>query len=137
VRVHELKSHFGWPGDGGLGLRLIASIQAGAKTATCCPVELCTKAEIAETRATVGRLLTVVDQHGAPHCNIRVVEVFETPWGAPDPRLVRREGFASVDEWRAAMSDAWRDILREKRLTLRDDSPMLAELFELAAPDEE
>lgn len=135
MRVHELTSQFGWAGDDGLGLRLIAAIRAGAKTATCCPAALCSPADVEDTRRTAGELVTVVDRFGAPHCNIRVLEVFETPWGAPDPRLVRGEGFASVDDWRAAMSAAWRGALARTGIVLSDDSPLLAELFELADDD--
>ncbi len=132
MRVHELTSQFGWPGDDGLGLRLIAKIRAGTKTATCCPLALCSPEEADGVRRTAGELVTVVDRDGAPHCNIRVLEVFETPWGAPDRRLVRGEGFASVADWRAAMSAAWRDALAQKGVALSDDAPLLAELFELA-----
>jgi uncharacterized protein YhfF len=131
VRVHEQTSQFGWPGDGGLGLRLIAAIRGGTKTATCCPSALCTADEIACTRATVGRVVTVVDRFDMPHCNVRITEVFETPWGAPDPRLVAGEGFASVDAWRAAMSAAWRSALDERSIAMREDTPLLAELFAL------
>jgi uncharacterized protein YhfF len=131
MRVHETKSQFGWPGDDGLGLRLIAAIRAGAKTATSCPTALCSPEEVADTRRAAGRIVTVVDQFGAPHCDIRVLEVFETPWGAPDPRLVRGEGFASVEDWRAAMSNAWRGALERSGIVLTGDAPILAELFEL------
>ncbi len=131
MQVHDLTSQFGWPGDDGLGLRLIAAIRRGTKTATCCPTALWSPEEVADARRTVGRLVTVVDKTGAPHCNIRVLEVFETPWGAPDPRLVAGEGFTSVDEWRRVMAAAWDDLIVETGLTLSDDTPILAELFEL------
>jgi uncharacterized protein YhfF len=131
-----MTSTFGWPGDGGLGLRLIAEIRAGRKTATVGPVDVMTPAEIAETRATQGRVVTVVDEDGRPHCNVRIVEVLETRWGSPDPRVVRREGFETADAWRAAMAHAWRDLVADGRLVLRDDSVLLAELFELAGDDE-
>jgi uncharacterized protein YhfF len=136
MRVHEFTSQFGWPGDGGLGMRLIDAIRDGRKTATCCPLALCTPAEAAATRATAGRLVTVVDRFGAPHCTIRVVEVLETPWGLPDARLVRREGFTDVAAWRSAMAAAWRDALERDGVVLADDTPLLAELFELAADED-
>jgi uncharacterized protein YhfF len=136
VRIHELKSQFGWPGDDGLGLRLIARIRDGTKTATCCPLALCSPEEAEATRRTAGKLVTVVDRYGAPHCNIRVLEVFETPWGAPDPRLVRGEGLASVKGWRAAMSAAWRDALAKGKIALHDDMPLLVELFEMVEQPE-
>lgn len=132
MHVHAHTSRFGWPGDGGLGLRLIAAIREGRKTATCCPVALCTEEEIATTRATAGRLVTVVDKDGAPHCNVRVVEVFETPWGDPDPRVVRGEGFTEVAAWHRALERAWRDVLDARGVVLTDDTPLLVELFELA-----
>jgi uncharacterized protein YhfF len=135
VRVHAVTLQFGWPGDDGLGLRLIDAIRAGRKTATCCPVALCTAEEIASARANVGRVATVVDRFDLPHCNVRVTQVVETPWGAPDPRLVAGEGFATLDAWRAAMSAAWRGALVEHGVSLRDDSPLLAELFELVDDD--
>ena len=131
MRVHAETSQFGWPEDGGLGLRLIAQIKAGKKTATCCPVGVCTPEEIARTRAQVGQLVTVVDRFDMPHCNIRMLDVFETTWGAPDPRLVRGEVHATADEFRAAHAHVWDDILAAHGLTLTDDLPLLVELFEL------
>ena len=126
---------FGWPGDGGLGLRLIARIHAGAKTATCCPVALCTEQEMASARADVGRVVPVLDRFGTRHCDVRMIEVFETPWGAPDPRVVREEEFDSVEAWRAAMSKAWASALVAAGIVLDDDSPIFVERFELVGEE--
>jgi uncharacterized protein YhfF len=136
VRVHELTTQFGWPGDGGLGLRLIERIKAGAKTGTCCPVALCTAQEMAASRAQVGRVVTVIDRFGTPHCNVRMLEVFETPWGAPDARLVRAEEFADAEAWRAAMAAAWRSALEPAGVVLRDDTAVFAEMFELVGDED-
>jgi uncharacterized protein YhfF len=122
---------FGWAGDGGLGLRLIAQIRAGKKTATCCPVAVCTAEETAAMRANVGHVVAVVDRFDMPHCAVRVLDVFETPWGSPDPRLVRGEGHATADEFRAAHAHVWDDVLAERGLALRDDTALLVEAFEL------
>lgn len=137
MQVHARRSQFGWPGDGGLGLRLIAAIRTGRKTATCAPVVLCTAEELAETRESAGHVVTVTDAAGDPHCNVRILAVAETTWGDPDPRLVRGEGFATADEWRTAMQTAWRDVLAERGVTLEPGSVLVAEYFELAAEDDD
>src|SRR5262245_54474557 len=131
MSVREQTMQFGWPGDGGLGLRLIETIKAGRKTATCCPVASCTEEELAETRSARGHVLWVVDRFDTRHCRVRVVDVFETTWGDPDPRVVRGEGFETAEAWRAEMSAAWRDLVAAGAFELRDDTRMLVELFEV------
>src|SRR5262245_6181284 len=131
METGERLMQFGWPGDGGLGLRLIAAIRAGRKTATCCPVASCTDSELAATRSTRGSVVWVVDRFDVRHFRVRVVDVFETTWGDPDPRVVRGEGFETADAWRAAMSAAWRDLVAAGAFELRDDTRMLVELFEV------
>jgi uncharacterized protein YhfF len=151
VRIHPRSLTFGYSrgavgnppaegfparGDGGLGLRLIAQIRAGAKTATVAPMDVLTPGEIAETRDSAGHVVTVRDKDGAPHCNVRILDVIEIRWGAPDPRVVRGEGFTDDDAWRTAMANAWSNLVAGGRLTLRDDSVLLAELFELVGDDD-
>ncbi len=134
MQIHERTSQFGWDGDGGLGLRLIQAIQSGAKTATCCPLSLSTDEEVATARSSVGHVVTVVDVDGNPHCNIRILDVIETPWGAPDERVLHGEGFSSVPEWQVALTAAFQDLIDDGTLSLSPDTVMLAELFELV-PD--
>lgn len=51
--------------------------------------------------------------------------------GGPDLRLVRGEGHATADEFRAAHAHAWDDVLPAHFLSLRDDTALVVELFEL------
>jgi uncharacterized protein YhfF len=135
MRIYEPVSQFGWEGDGGLGAALIAKILRGEKTATCCPRALYREDELAAVRATAGRLVTVVDKDGHPRCNIRIIEVFETPFGAPDPRLVAGEGFADDAAFQAAHAHAWDDLLAQQGLLLSADTVLVVELFALAAAE--
>ena len=136
MKIHSQTSQFGWDGDRGLGLRLIDAIRSGAKTATCCPASLYSDDEAAEVRGTIGQVVTVIDVEGKPHCNIRILDVFETPWGAPDPRVVRGEGFESIDNWQSALAKAFQGLVDAGTISLTADTPMLVETFELAGDDE-
>ena len=90
--VYEDQSQFGWDGDDGIGEMLIQQIIAGIKTATCTPKVSFEPNELRTTYASVGKMLTVIDKRGTPRCNIRMLNVCETTFGNPDPRLVVGEG---------------------------------------------
>lgn len=94
--VHERKTQFGWADDNGLGDVLIRQIIAGLKTATCSPKEDYTAEEVRVLYASSGQRSTVVDKAGVPLCNVRIRAVYDTPFGRPDPRLVRGEGNGDV-----------------------------------------
>ena len=92
MEIHERKDSYGWDGDGGLGERLIRRIIDGTKTPTCCPKFSMTEAELAESHANVGKVVTITNKDGVPRCNVRVLECFETTFGDPAPRLLEGEG---------------------------------------------
>lgn len=133
VEIEERTSVFGWDGDGGLGERLIRQILDGTKTATCSlKIEL-TQEELAELYAGRGRLATVVNWRQEPRCTIRILDVFETTFGDPDPRLVRGEGDGEdADKFRRDHALAWEATLPGVPLT--DETVLVVELFELV-PD--
>lgn len=131
MRLYPDTTVFGWPGDNGIGERLIGQILRGEKTATCSLKESYQPEELEQLLATRGRFVTVVDQTGAPRCNIRILDVFETPFGRPDPRLVRGEGHGeNVTRFQAVHRAAWADEVADG-IVLNDDTTLMVELFEL------
>ena len=128
--VHPLRTSFGWDGDGGIGEMLIQQIIMGQKTATCSFKDEYTRQELQELLATKGQIVTVEDNQGEPRCNIRIIEVFETTFGKPDPRLVRGEGDGvDVKKFQEDHRHAWHATMGNKPLT--DDTRLMVELFEL------
>lgn len=104
----------------------------GVKTATCAPRAAYTDAELAAAYGSVGQLAKVVDKHGAYRCTIRILEVFATTFGAPDPRLVRGEGNGDdVTAFQADHRRAWSGLAAEG-VPLDHDTVLIAELFERA-----
>lgn len=75
--------------------------------------------------------MTVVDKHGRPRCNILQVAVFETTFGAPDPRLVQGEGYATAEEFKRVHRHVWDDLLDEIGVQLGDETVLIVELFRL------
>ncbi|MFI5360823.1 MAG: ASCH domain-containing protein [Elusimicrobiota bacterium] len=124
-------SQFGWEGDEGVGERLIQQILRGEKTATASPKALYNPQELAELRASVGRLLTIIDKHDRPRCTIRQLAVFETTYGEPDPRLVAGEVCADAAEFRREHAHVWDDLFEKAGIRLQDETVLIAELFEL------
>lgn len=78
---------FGWVGDGGLGERLIQSILAGQKTATCCPAY---DPEDAEIKA--GDRLELSDKHERPRARLLVTSVELRRFDSFDSALAAAEG---------------------------------------------
>ena len=130
MSIPERRIEFGWPGDGGLGERLVQQIIDGVKTATCGFRRAYTDEELAEVRDGLGELQAASSCGGEPRCVIRVTDVFETPFGDPDPRLVAGEGDGDdVAKFRADHRIAWEaDFPGEP---IADDEPLVVELFEL------
>ncbi|WP_039073457.1 MULTISPECIES: ASCH domain-containing protein [Bacillus] len=132
MKICELKSTFGWDGDEGLGEQLIQQILAGEKTATCAPKSLYSKDELSEVYLTAGQLVTVCDKDGNPRCNIKVTDVFETTFGAPDMRVVKGEGNEDrIEEFQEDHLMAWAELIQNGELELNEDTVLLTELFEL------
>lgn len=126
--MHRIE--FGWVGDGGLGERLVRQIIDGTKTATCGFKRAYTPEELEDVRGGVGRLHEASAVGGPPRCVIRVTEVFETPFGDPDPRLVAGEGDgADVAKFQADHRVAWRSEFPDSDPGA--DEPLVVELFEL------
>ncbi|TYS07570.1 ASCH domain-containing protein [Bacillus subtilis] len=132
MNIYEMKSTFGWEGDGGLGEQLIQQILAGEKTATCAPKSLYSKDELSEVYQTAGQLVTVYDKHDNPRCNIKVTDVFETTFGAPDMRLVKGEGNGDrIEKFQEDHRMAWAELIKNGELELNEDTVLITELFEL------
>lgn len=126
---------FGWPGDGGLGDGLIEQIIRGTKTATCAfraAYDAEDPSELAEALSGVGELYAVEDVSGRHRCTIRVTEVFECPFGRPDPRLVAGEGDGDdAARFQADHRIAWESTMGDHPLT--DEESLVVELFELVS----
>ncbi|MCY9375760.1 ASCH domain-containing protein [Bacillus sp. T17B1] len=132
MKIYKLKSTFGWEGDDGLGEQLIQQILAGEKTATCAPKSLYSKDELMAVYQTSGQLVTVYDKHGNPRCNIKVTDVFETTFGAPDIRLVKGEGNADrIEEFQKDHRMAWAELIKNGEVELNEGTVLITELFEL------
>ena len=124
-------SQFGWEGDGGAGERLIGQILRGEKTATACPKILYSSQDMVALQASVGRLLTIVDKHDLPRCTVLQLAVFETTYGKPDPRLVAGEVCADAAEFQREHAHVWDDLFEKAGSSLRDETVLIAEIFEL------
>src|SRR5688572_24924644 len=125
MQIHDRKMKFGGPADPGLGERLIRQILDGTKTATCDLKSLCTQQEIADLDTQPGWLETVIDDQERPRCNVRVTAVYETPFGNPDPRLVRGEGDGEdMEKFKREHRRWFSGVLKDRGLPpLADDSP--------------
>ncbi|RJS58324.1 hypothetical protein CJ481_21850 [Bacillus subtilis] len=132
MMICKLKSAYGWEGDDGLGEQLIQQILAGEKTATCAPKSLYSKDELSYVYQTAGQLVTVYDKHDNPRCNIKVTDVFETTFGAPDMRLVKGEGNGDrIEEFQEDHRVAWAELIKNGDLELSEDTVLVTELFAL------
>jgi len=133
-QVPAIEMRFGWDGDDGLGDRLIEQILAGTKTATCGFLLDYTPEELEEALTGKGGLQSVRDSSGAHRCTIRVTDVFECPFGDPDPRLVSGEGDGDdVSKFQADHRIAWEATFGDAPLT--PDAVLLVQLFELVEPE--
>lgn len=126
--VHERKTQFGWADDNGMGDVLIRQIIAGIKTATCSPKEDYTAEELRALDASPGQLSTVVDKGGVPRCNVRIRAVYDTPFGRPDPRLVRGE---DVEGFKRDHHESWDAWLATMGRPLPDETVVVVQEFEL------
>ena len=128
----DYRLEFGWPGDGGLGERLIREVVDGEKTATCAPRSDYTEEELAEVVPRRGQTIDVVDEHDAPRCRVRMLAVYETTFGLPAPGVVRGEGFGDdAEAFREDHRAAWAEEMEEEGNPLSDDTILVVEEFEL------
>ncbi len=130
MKTYPDKTVFGWPGDDGIGEMLIQQIIAGDKTATCSFKEEYSEQELNDLIATKGKIVTVEDHRGMPRCNIKIIDIFETKFGDPDPRLVKGEyNGGDVQKFQEDHRHAWNQTVKDKNLT--DDTVLIVELFKL------
>jgi uncharacterized protein YhfF len=128
----DYRLEFGWPGDGGLGERLIREVIDGEKTATCAPRSDYTEEELAEVVSSRGQVVDVVDEDDNPRCRVRLVAVYETTFGLPAPGVVRGEGFGDDTEaFREDHRAAWAEEMEEEGNPLSDETILVVEEFEL------
>jgi uncharacterized protein YhfF len=131
MQTNEYQLELGWQGDGGLGVRLIQQVIAGRKTATCGPKSEFTEQELAATRASKGKIVTVVDSDGRAWCHVRMLDVFETTFGHPDPRLVRGEGDGEdVEKFKHDHRGVWADEMAAAGHPLSEETVLIVEEFE-------
>ena len=131
MKIYEDAYCYGWDGDNGVGERLISQMIKGLKTATCAPKVSYTSEELAATYALVGKICTVTDRQGNPQCNVRHLDVYETTFGHPDPKLVKGEGDGdNVAKFQADHIKAWGGMAADG-IPLSDDTILVVEIFEL------
>jgi uncharacterized protein YhfF len=137
MNADEYQLELGWQGDGGLGVRLIQQVLEEKKTATCGPKSEFTEQELAATIAGKGKIVPVVDPDGRAWCHVRMIDVFETTFGHPDPRLVRGEGDGDdVEKFKLDHMGVWDDWLAAVGHPLTDQTVLIVEEFELVADAE-
>ncbi len=131
MRVPDRRMEFGWPGDGGVGEMLVRQIIDGQKTATCGFKVDYTPDELDEVLTGEGELYAASSCGRPPRCVIRITEVYETPFGNPDSRLVEGEGDGTdVTRFQEDHRVAWAATLGDRPLL--DSELLIVELFELA-----
>ena len=132
MQVHEDVIQLGGADDGGAGELLTQRIVAGSKTVLTTPAELLDVDERADIDAGVGRVMTLIDPEGDPVANLRITDVFETTWGAPDPRLVAGEGFADdLQHFREVVGELLAADLEADSYELDGDTVLVVEEFEV------
>lgn len=100
---------FGYPGDDGLGDRLIAAVLSGAKTATS---HLAVEHQTGDPLPRPGELLPLVDHVGGVHGTVEVTRVRILPLSevGDDVALAEGEGFADAVAWRRSHIRFWEAI---------------------------
>ncbi len=132
MQTDEYQLQLGWQGDGGLGVQLIQQILDGTKTATCCPKKAFTEKDLAALVASKGKIVAVVDLDGGVRCHVKMIDVFETTFGHPDPRLVRGEGDGDdVEKFKHDHIDIWADEMAAAGQPLTGETVLIVEEFEL------
>lgn len=132
--VHDDVVQLGFEDDDGLGELLLQRLLAGTLTVLWEPADLLDDDEVATIEASVGTGLTVLDADGEPACNVEVAEVFRTPWGDPDWRLVAGEGYGTdVDAWRRFAGPSLAAGLAAEDVELTDATELLVQSVQLTS----
>lgn len=138
MELSEDLVQLGFADDDGLGELLVERLLAGSLRVLWEPLDLLDDDDADAMRGAVGSVLTVVDSDGEPACNVRVLEVFTTTWGDPDPRLVAGEGYGEdVAAWRRFAGPALAAGLAEEDIDLDDDTTLLVQQVEVIATADE
>jgi uncharacterized protein YhfF len=128
---------FGYPGDGGLGDRLIAAVLSGEKTATS---SLAVEYLSGEPLPRVGERLELTGHDGRTYGLVETTRVTIAPLGDVGDDVARDEGegFAGAADWRRAHEAYWRevtDLIRadagDPGWCLRDGEPVVVQWFRL------
>ena len=128
---------FGFPGDGGLGDRLLAAVLRGEKTATS---SLAVEYLCGDPLPRVGQRLRLVDHDGRAHGVVETTRVTITPLHLVGDDVARAEGEGFVDaaHWRrdhVAFWDRVADFIRadagDPEWRLRDAEPVVVHHFRL------
>ena len=128
---------FGYPGDGGLGDRLVAAVLSGSKTATS---SLAVGYLTGDPLPRVGEQLTLVDHQGTTYGTVETTKVRIVPLNevGDDIAWAEGEGFTDAAEWRVAHEAFWRaleDLIRveagDEHWTLREAEPVVVQWFRL------
>ncbi|MGI9155996.1 MAG: ASCH domain-containing protein [Marmoricola sp.] len=128
---------FGYPGDGGLGDRLLRAVLRGEKTATS---SLAVEYLSGDPLPRVGQRLSLVDHDGGVHGTVETTRVTITPLHlvGDDVASAEGEGFVNAQEWRTDHEQFWHDVtafVREDAgdpsWQLRDAEPVVVHWFRL------
>ena len=130
---------FGYPGDGGLGGRLVEQVRTGEKTAS---ISLLREWDLEGGPPRIGQRLPVRDGTGRTHFFVEIVRVTTVPFGEVDEQVIDAadSGVASLAEWRERQRDFYdgcrEDIavlLGEPGWRLTDGEPMVLLWYRVAA----
>lgn len=128
---------FGYPGDGGLGDRLLAAALRGEKTATS---SLAVEYLSGDPLPRVGDRLSLVDHDGRVHGVVETTRVTVTPLHlvGDDVAEAEAEGFVDAEHWRRDHVSYWDDVAELVRVDagdpawrLRDAEPVVVHWFRL------
>ena len=128
---------FGYPGDGGLGDRLLEAVLAGRKRATS---SLAVEYRSGEPLPRVGERLTLVDHDGKEFGTIETTAVRVIPLDevGDDVAEAEGEGYRDASDWRRGHERFWEaalDLIRadagDPDWVLRDAEPVVVHWFRL------
>lgn len=131
---------FGYPGDGGLGNRLIAAVLCGEKTAT---TSLAVESLSGEPLPRVEERQILKDHAGQVYGIVETTRVAIIPLNlvGDDVTEEEGEGFADAADWRRAHVAFWNEVRDQIRndagdpeWCLRDAEPVVVEWFRLVEP---
>lgn len=129
---------FGYPGDGGLGDRLIAAVLSGEKTATSSLAVEYLSGD--EHLPLVGERPTLTDHDGVDHGIVEITKVRIIPRNevGDDVAVAEGEGFVDAAAWRREHDAFWSEVahlIREESgdpgWSLREAEPVVVQWFRL------